>query len=150
MLGDEYFMRLALAEARRAAEEDEIPIGAVVVSRGRVIGRGHNLTETLNDVTAHAEMLAISAAAQTIGGKYLSDCTLYVTVEPCPMCAGAIGWSQLGRIVIGTADSKRGYSTILRPGATPFHPRALVEVGVLEDECRGLMQEFFRSKRGKK
>ena len=144
---DEYYMRLALAEARLAASEGEIPIGAVVVAAGRVLGRGHNQTELLGDVTAHAEMLAISAAARTLGGKYLTGCTLYVTVEPCPMCAGAIGWSQLGRIVYGTPDPKRGYTSILRPGATPFHPRAQVTCGVLEDECRTLMQDFFSAKR---
>lgn len=144
---DEYYMRLALAEARLAASEGEIPIGAVIVADGRVLGRGHNQTELLGDVTAHAEMLAISAAARTLGGKYLAGCTLYVTVEPCPMCAGAIGWSQLGRIVYGTPDPKRGYTSILRPGATPFHPRAQVTGGVLEDECRTLMQDFFSAKR---
>ena len=142
-------MSLALGEARMAAEEGEIPIGAVVVGGGRVLGRGHNQTERLNDVTAHAEMLAISAAAQTLGGKYLSGCTLYVTVEPCPMCAGAIGWSQLSRIVIGAPDPKRGYSTILRPGSSPFHPRAQVSSGILEDECRTIIQDFFREKRSK-
>lgn len=144
---DEYYMRLALAEARLAASEGEIPVGAVIVAAGRVLGRGHNQTELLGDVTAHAEMLAISAAARTLGGKYLAGCTLYVTVEPCPMCAGAIGWSQLGRIVYGTPDPKRGYTSILRPGATPFHPRAQVTGGVLEDECRTLMQDFFSAKR---
>ncbi|MDE6196681.1 MAG: nucleoside deaminase [Muribaculaceae bacterium] len=150
MLGDDYYMGLALAEARAAADEGEIPVGAIVTGGGRVLGRGHNQTERLRDVTAHAEMLAISAAAQTLGGKYLGDCTLYVTVEPCPMCAGAIGWSQIGRIVIGAPDPKRGYSTILRPGCTPFHPRAIVEEGVREGECRALMQDFFRSRRPKK
>lgn len=147
MLGDEYFMKLALNEARAAAAEGEVPIGAVVVSRGRVLGRGHNQTEKLRDVTAHAEMLAISAAAQSLGGKYLTDCTLYVTVEPCPMCAGAIGWAQVGRIVIGAPDPKRGYSTILRPGKTPFHPRAVVEEGILQDECAAIVRDFFRLKR---
>ncbi len=132
---DEYYMRLALAEARMAWEEGEIPIGAVVVGGGRILGRGHNRTEALGDVTAHAEMLAITAAEQTLGGKFLSDCSLYVTVEPCPMCAGAVGWSRIGRIVYGAPDSKRGYSTILRPGASPFHPKAVVVQGVLQDEC---------------
>lgn len=144
---DKYYMRLALAEARRAYEEGEIPIGAVVVADGKVLGRGHNQTELLSDVTAHAEMLAVSAAAHAVGGKYLSGCTLYVTVEPCPMCAGAIGWSQVSRIVYGASDPKRGYSTILRPGTSPFHPRASVTAGVLEDECRALMQDFFSAKR---
>lgn len=149
MLDDNYFMGLALAEARAAADEGEIPVGAVVVSAGRVIGRGHNQTEHLNDVTAHAEMLAVTAAARTLGGKYLPGATLYVTVEPCPMCAGAIGWSQLGRIVIGASDPKRGYTTLLRPGRTPFHPRAEVITGIREAECAELMQSFFRSKRKK-
>ena len=149
MLDDNYYMGLALAEARAAASEGEIPVGAVVVAGGRVIGRGHNQTERLDDVTAHAEMLAITAAARTLGGKYLPSATLYVTVEPCPMCAGAIGWSQLGRIVIGAPDTKRGYSTILRPGTTPFHPRAEVITGVRAAECAELMQSFFRSKRKK-
>lgn len=147
MFGDDYYMGLALSEARAAAEEGEIPIGAVVVGGGRILGRGHNQTERLNDVTAHAEMLALSAAAQSLGGKYLTGCTLYVTVEPCPMCAGAIGWSQIGRIVIGAPDHKRGYSTILRPGATPFHPRATVTEGVREGECRAIIQDFFQRKR---
>lgn len=142
-------MSLALAEARAAMAEGEIPIGAIVVGGGRILGRGHNQTERLRDVTAHAEMLAISAAAQSLGGKYLTDCTLYVTVEPCPMCAGAIGWSQLSRIVVGASDPKRGYSTIVRPGCTPFHPRAQVTTGVLENECSTIMRDFFRSKRGK-
>jgi len=149
MLDDNYYMGLALAEARAAASEGEIPVGAVVVAGGREIGRGHNQTERLDDVTAHAEMLAITAAARTLGGKYLPAATLYVTVEPCPMCAGAIGWSQLGRIVIGAPDTKRGYSTILRPGTTPFHPRAEVITGVREAECAELMQSFFRNKRKK-
>ena len=149
MTQDEYYMSLALSEARAAAAEGEVPIGAVVVGGGRILGRGHNQTERLSDVTAHAEMLAISAAAQTLGGKYLPDCTLYVTVEPCPMCAGAIGWSQLQRIVIGAPDPKRGYSTLLRPGVTPFHPRAQVVEGVLEDECRTIMRDFFAARRFK-
>lgn len=149
MTQDEYYMSLALSEARAAAAEGEVPIGAVVVGGGRILGRGHNQTERLSDVTAHAEMLAISAATQTLGGKYLPDCTLYVTVEPCPMCAGAIGWSQLQRIVIGAPDPKRGYSTLLRPGATPFHPRAQVVEGVLEDECRTIMRDFFAARRFK-
>ena len=149
MTQDEYYMSLALSEARAAAAEGEVPIGAVVVGGGRILGRGHNQTERLSDVTAHAEMLAISAAAQALGGKYLPDCTLYVTVEPCPMCAGAIGWSQLQRIVIGAPDPKRGYSTLLRPGATPFHPRAQVVEGVLEDECRTILRDFFAARRFK-
>lgn len=137
-------MRLALDEARQAYEAGEIPIGAVVVCRERPIARAHNLTETLNDVTAHAEMQAITAAANTLGGKYLTDCTLYVTVEPCTMCAGAIGWAQIPRIVYGTADPKRGFHDIA-PKA--LHPKATVTSGVLEEECRRLMQDFFASKR---
>lgn len=149
MLGDEYFMDIAIAEAKAAAAEGEIPIGAIVVGDGRILGRGHNRTESLNDVTAHAEMQAISAAAQSLGGKYLVDCTLYVTVEPCSMCAGAIGWAQVSRIVIGAPDAKRGYTTIVSPGKSPFHPRATICRGIREDECRTLMQDFFRSKRTK-
>lgn len=145
---DEHFMRQALAEARRAMNEDEIPIGAVVVSHGMVIGRGHNMTEQLQDVTAHAEMQAITAAAQYLGGKYLDDCTIYVTVEPCIMCAGAIGWSQIKRVVYGTTDTKRGYTAIAGM-CTPFHPRATVSKGILADECAGLMRMFFASKRKK-
>lgn len=141
---DEKFMRLALAEAQKALSADEIPIGCVIISQNQVIGRGHNLTETLADVTAHAEMQAITAAAQTLGGKYLPDATLYVTVEPCSMCAGAIGWAQISRIVYGAPDPKRGYQTYA-PRA--FHPKATVTAGVLESECRALMQEFFRKKR---
>ena len=137
-------MRLALDEARQAYEAGEIPIGAVVVCRERPIARAHNLTETLNDVTAHAEMQSITAAANTLGGKYLTDCTLYVTVEPCTMCAGAIGWAQIPRIVYGTADPKRGFHD-LAPKA--LHPKATVTSGVLEEECRRLMQDFFASKR---
>lgn len=141
---DEQFMRKALVEAQAAFDEGEIPIGAVVVCQGRVISRAHNLTETLHDVTAHAEMQAITSAADLLGGKYLTDCTLYVTVEPCIMCAGAIGWAQIPRIVYGAADDKRGYA---RYAPQAFHPKASVTVGVLEEECRALMQDFFRSKR---
>ena len=122
------YMRMAIDEAHRALERDEVPIGAVIVCKGRVIGRGHNLTETLTDVTAHAEMQAITAAASTLGGKYLTDCTLYVTVEPCLMCAGALAWSQIARIVYGAADDKRGYHTMC---AAPFHPKTVVSGGVL-------------------
>ena len=141
---DEMYMQRALDEARQAFDEGEIPIGAVVVCRDRIIARTHNLTETLCDVTAHAEMQAITAAAHTLGGKYLTDCTLYVTVEPCPMCAGAIGWAQIPRIVYGAPDEKRGYR-LIAPKA--FHPKATVVAGVLEDECREIMQSFFRLKR---
>lgn len=143
---DEYYMRMALAEARQAMDEEEIPIGAVIVSaKGSVIGRGHNLTETLTDVSAHAEMQAITAAASTLGGKYLQGCTLYVTVEPCIMCAGAIGWAQISRVVYGAADEKRGYSTYVN--RSPFHPKATVTSGVLADECAELMRTFFQSRR---
>ena len=138
------YMRMALDEAHRALERDEVPIGAVIVSQGRVIGRGHNLTEALTDVTAHAEMQAITAAATTLGGKYLTDCTLYVTVEPCLMCAGALAWSQISRIVYGTGDDKRGYHTMC---ASPFHPKTTVTSGVLADECAKLMTDFFKKKR---
>ena len=143
-LDDERFMALAIGEAREALKANEIPIGCVIVSQNQVIGRGHNLTETLSDVTAHAEMQAVTAAAQTVGGKYIPDATLYVTVEPCPMCAGAIGWAQISRIVYGAPDPKRGYTTYA-PRA--FHPKATVTAGVLEDECRELMQNFFKKKR---
>ena len=141
---DERFMRLALCEAEKALAQDEIPIGCVIVSENRVIGRGYNLTETLSDVTAHAEIQAITAATQTLGGKYLPDATLYVTVEPCPMCAGAIGWAQIKRIVYGAPDPKRGYTTY---APRVFHPKATVTAGVLETECRTLIQEFFKLKR---
>ena len=141
---DEFYMQRALDEARIAYEKGEIPIGAVVVCKDRIISRAHNLTETLCDVTAHAEMQAITAAANTLGGKYLTECTLYVTVEPCTMCAGAIGWAQIPRIVYGTADEKRGYQ-----GYAPraLHPKAVAIGGVCEEECRQLMQDFFKSKR---
>ena len=141
---DEQFMRRALDEARAALAAGEIPIGAVVVCRGRVISRAHNLTETLCDVTAHAEMQAITAAANTLGGKYLTDCTLYVTVEPCAMCAGAIGWAQLPRVVYGAPDEKRGY-TLLAPRA--LHPKCMVTSGVLAGECSRLMKDFFAARR---
>ena len=143
-MDDNHYMKKALEEARYAFEEDEVPIGAVIVSNNRIIARGHNLTEHLGDVTAHAEMQAITAAANTIGGKYLTDCTLYVTVEPCVMCAGAIGWSQLGRLVYGASDSKRGY-TQYAPNA--LHPKTEVVSGVLADESTQLMQDFFKKKR---
>jgi tRNA(adenine34) deaminase len=144
LTADEQFMRKALQEAQQAFDEGEIPIGAVVVCQGRIIARAHNLTETLHDVTAHAEMQAVTAAANELGGKYLTDCTLYVTVEPCTMCAGALGWSQIPRIVYGCPDEKRGY-TLYAPRA--LHPKCTVTGGVLEQECRQLMQDFFRSRR---
>ncbi len=142
---DERFMRMALAEARAAMEQGEVPVGAVVACRGKAIARAHNLTETLRDVTAHAEMQAVTMAANTLGGKYLTDCTLYVTVEPCAMCAGALGWAQLTRVVYGAADPKRGFS-LFAPKA--LHPKATVTAGVLADECAALMTQFFRQRRG--
>lgn len=141
---DERYMQLALAEARKAYAMGEVPVGCVIVADGQIVGRGHNLTETLDDVTAHAEMQAITAAASTLGGKYLTQCTLYVTVEPCVMCAGAIGWAQVKRVVYGAMDEKRGFS-VFAPKA--FHPKCTVSSGVLEDECRELMQSFFSQKR---
>ena len=137
-------MRDALREAEIAAAEDEVPIGAVVVCRGRIIGKGHNMTERLNDPTAHAEMIAITAATEAMGGKYLNDCTMYVTVEPCPMCAGALAWAQIGRVVYGASDPKRGFTNF-----TPslMHPKTEVISGVLSDVCGGLVSDFFRNKR---
>ncbi len=144
MFDDNHFMKCALCEAQKAFDKDEVPIGAVIEGRDTIIARAHNLVEHLNDVTAHAEMQAITAAAGTLGGKYLNDCTLYVTVEPCPMCAGAIGWSQLGRIVYGASDPKRGY-TLLAPDV--LHPKTTVTSGVLADEATTLIQSFFKKKR---
>ena len=141
---DEFYMQRALDEARKAYKEGEIPIGAVVVCKDHIIARAHNLTETLCDVTAHAEMQAITAAANTLGGKYLTECTLYVTVEPCTMCAGAIGWAQIPRIVYGCLDEKRGYH---KYAPQALHPKATINGGILEDECRQLMQDFFQQKR---
>lgn len=143
---DERYMRMALNEARIAMEAGEIPIGAVIVCKDMVLARAHNLTETLCDVTAHAEMQAITSAANQLGGKYLSECTLYVTVEPCVMCIGAIGWAQISRIVYGASDEKRGFNTYA-PRA--MHPKAKTIGGILESECRQLMQDFFKDKRGK-
>lgn len=137
---DQKYMRMALNEAERAFSKREVPIGAVVVAGDRVIGRGHNLVETLADATAHAEMQAITAAMATLGGKYLSDCTLYVTVEPCVMCGGALAWSQIGRVVYGTPDPKRGYSTF---SERIMHPKTKVLSGVLREECEAIMQRFF-------
>lgn len=144
---DERFMRMALEEAREAGRRGEVPVGAVIVSSGRVIGRGSNMTETLHDVCAHAEILALTAASEHLGGKYLPDATLYVTLEPCIMCAGALGWSQIGRIVWGASDPKRGYRTFCRSDRTPLHPRTQLQAGVLCDECSEIMKEFFRAKR---
>ena len=141
---DDFYMKQALAEAKKAAERGEVPVGAVVVCRERIIARAHNLTEALTDVTAHAEMQAITAAASFLGGKYLNECTLYVTVEPCVMCAGAIGWSQLGRLVFGTADEKRGYQQFA-PKA--LHSKTEVLSGILADECAVLMKQFFARRR---
>ncbi|NLY25152.1 MAG: nucleoside deaminase [Bacteroidales bacterium] len=140
MLDDEYFMRQALQEARKAFDAAEVPVGAVVVADQRIIARSHNLTEMLNDVTAHAEMQVITAAANVLGGKYLTDCTLYVTVEPCPMCAGALRWAQISRVVYGAPDEKRGYS---RVSSLLLHPKTTVTAGVLADECADLMKRFF-------
>ena len=142
---DARWMGHALRQAEQAAREGEVPIGAVVVCNGRIVGEGHNMTEALGDVTAHAEMLAITAAAQTMGGKYLTDCTLYVTVEPCLMCSGAIAWSQLRRIVIGATDPKRGYTAYVC--RRPFHPKAEVVTGVRADECADIVREFFKKRR---
>jgi tRNA(adenine34) deaminase len=146
MENDIRYMQLALEEARKAFAMGEVPVGCVIVAQGQIVGRGHNLTETLQDVTAHAEIQAITAAASTLGGKYLPQCTLYVTVEPCVMCAGAIGWAQIHRVVFGAADEKRGF-TVFAPQA--LHPKCTVSSGILEPECRELMQSFFAKKRTK-
>ena len=143
---DEYWMRQAIDEAEKALAEDEVPVGAVVVCNGRVIGRGHNQTERLTDVTAHAEMIAITAAQENLGGRVLPECTLYVTVEPCYMCAGAIGWARLGRVVWGADDTKRGFHSFYA-GKSPLHPKTQVSTGVLADEAADLMRSFFRKKR---
>lgn len=144
MVDDVYYMKQALMEAEKASGRGEVPVGAVVVCRDRIIARTHNLTETLNDVTAHAEMQAITAAANSLGGKYLTDCTLYVTVEPCVMCAGAIAWAQTGRLVFGADDDKRGYQ---RYAPQALHPKTEVVKGVMAEECAQLMKDFFRRKR---
>ncbi len=144
ILNDEYFMRQALNEAKTAFERNEVPVGAVVVCQGRIIARAHNLTETLNDVTAHAEMQAITAAANVLGGKYLKDCTLYVTLEPCPMCAGGLLWSQITKIVCGARDEKKGYS-LFSPNI--LHPKTQVVTGVMQEECASLLTEFFQRNR---
>jgi tRNA(adenine34) deaminase len=141
---DEYFMKRAFSEALRAFDEGEVPVGAVVVSNQKIIARAHNLTETLNDVTAHAEMQAITAAANLLGGKYLNDCTLYVTLEPCTMCAGALAWAQISKVVFGAHDEKRGYKKL---AANAMHPKTEVVGGVLETECGELIQEFFKQRR---
>jgi tRNA(adenine34) deaminase len=143
-LEDEHYMRLALQEAEKAFEAEEIPIGAIVVCKGRIVGRGHNLTEQLNDVTAHAEMQAFTAASQTLGGKYLKDCTLYVTIEPCVMCAGASYWTQIGKLVYGAPEVKRGFTT---KGNNILHPKTVLKSGVLAEECASLIRKFFENKR---
>lgn len=144
MADDNFYMKQALMEAEKAAARGEVPVGAVVVCRDRIIARTHNLTETLNDVTAHAEMQAITAAANALGGKYLTDCTLYVTVEPCVMCAGAIAWAQTGRLVFGSEDEKRGYQ---RFAPQALHPKTEVVKGLMADECAALMKDFFKKRR---
>ena len=144
MENDTRYMTMSFAEAKKAFAMGEVPVGCVIVADGQVVGRGHNLTETLVDVTAHAEMQAITAATNTLGGKYLTQCTLYVTVEPCVMCAGAIGWAQVKRVVYGASDEKRGF-TVFAPKA--LHPKCTVSSGVLESDCRELMQSFFAKKR---
>jgi tRNA(adenine34) deaminase len=144
LLNDEYFMKQALSEAAKAFDKGEIPIGSVIVCNKRIIARAHNLTETLNDVTAHAEMQAITAAASVLGGKYLTDCTLYVSIEPCPMCAGALAWSQISRVVYGASDEKRGYSVV---SSSMLHPKTQVTSGVLATEAKDLMKQFFLGKR---
>ena len=143
LFSDEYFMRKALDEAYAAFERDEIPVGAIVVSNNKIIAKGHNLTETLTDVTAHAEMQSITAAANYLGGKYLIDCTLYVTLEPCVMCAGALYWSQISKVVVGARDEKRGF---LQAGVK-LHPKTQISFGVLEQECSQIVKEFFQAKR---
>lgn len=143
ILSHEYYMQIALNEAKEAFSKDEIPIGAVIVANDRIIAKAHNLTESLNDVTAHAEMQAITAAASTIGGKYLKNCTMYLTVEPCQMCAGALYWSQISKIVIGAQDNKRGFTVM----GVKLHPKTEVIYGVLENECSTLMLDFFKKKR---
>lgn len=147
VLSDEHFMKLALAEAQEAFDKGEVPVGAVVVSKGRIIARAHNLTEQLTDVTAHAEMQAITAAANHLGGKYLPSCTLYVTLEPCAMCAGALYWSQIGKIVFGTQDEKRGFRSI---SAQMIHPKTECKGGIMEAECGDLIKEFFKQRRADK
>jgi len=142
--GDEYFMKKALDEAEKAYSEGEVPVGAVIVTNGKIIARTHNLTETLNDATAHAEMQAITAAANSIGGKYLNDCTLFVTLEPCLMCAAALGWAQMGRVVFGANDDKKGFRKFTDKA---LHPKTKVQGGILKNECAGLLLKFFNEKR---
>ena len=141
---EEKYMKMALDEAAAAISEDEVPVGAVIVSRGRIVGKGHNMTERLNDPTAHAEMIAITAATEALGGKYLNDCELYVTVEPCPMCAAALNLAQIGKIVYGAGDPKRGF-TLFSPSL--LHPKTIVRSGIMEKDCSTLMTEYFKNKR---
>jgi len=143
MFTDEYFMKMAFQEAETAFEKDEVPIGCVIVSNDRVIARAHNLTETLNDVTAHAEMQAITSAANFLGGKYLTNCTLYVTLEPCVMCSGALSWSQISKVVIGARDEQRGFIN----KSLSLHPKTEIVTGIMENECSSIVKEFFKSKR---
>lgn len=143
MFADEYYMKMALQEAEAALEKDEVPIGCVVVSNNRIIARAHNLTETLNDVTAHAEMQAITSAANFLGGKYLKDCTLYVTMEPCVMCSGALSWSQISKVVIGARDEQRGFIN----KHLSLHPKTEIITGIMEAECSSIVKDFFKSKR---
>lgn len=143
IFSDEYFMRKALDEAQAALEKDEVPIGAIIVSNNKIIAKGHNLTETLTDVTAHAEMQTITSAANYLGGKYLKNCTLYVTLEPCTMCAGALYWSQISKVVIAAKDEKRGF----RSNGIKLHPKTEIQFGILENECSEILVEFFKSKR---
>jgi len=143
-MNDTHYMQLALLEAQKAQQQDEIPVGCVIVCNDQIVGRGHNLSETLQDVTAHAEIQAITAAAQSLGGKYLNECTLYVTLEPCAMCAGAIGWAQVRRLVYGASDPKRGYT---RMAPDVLHPKCTISSGVLADECSSIIQQFFAQKR---
>ena len=143
MFSDEYFMKMALQEAETAREKDEVPIGCIIVSNNRVIARAHNLTETLNDVTAHAEMQAITSAANFLGGKYLQNCTMYITLEPCVMCCGALNWSQISKVVIGARDGQRGFIN----KNLSLHPKTEIVVGILENECSAIVKEFFKSKR---
>lgn len=143
MFNDEYFMRMALQQAQNAFEQDEVPVGCIVVSNDRIIAKAHNLTETLNDVTAHAEMQAITAAANFLGGKYLQNCTLYVTLEPCVMCCGAMNWSQISKVVIGARDEQRGFIN----KNLSLHPKTEIVLGVLENECSALVKDFFKNKR---
>ena len=144
---DEFFMSLALRQAYEAFEQDEVPVGAVVECNGKIIGTGYNQTESLKDVTAHAEMIALTAASNYLGSKYLPTCTLYVTVEPCIMCAGAIGWSQIGRLVYAASDPKKGFTGYCNGNVTPLHPKTIVTKGIMEEEASELMKEFFKSKR---